>query len=79
MLYLEHHINLGFEFFYSTVDNLVCEQIDYYDYILPIYKDKVMILNMNKEFASKIWLKNMNNGIYDQIIWIDFFNNIVFP
>jgi hypothetical protein len=77
--FLEHHINIGFEFFYLIIDNLAYTQIDYMDTIADEFKNKIKLFYLDTDFVSELWKDNALNNCVDYCVFIQYFNTIVFP
>jgi len=75
--FIEHHLNIGFSFFYIIVDNICYEQEDYLQVIQEKYKKYVKIYLLDKYFDENTCnnIKNNNLNIHD--LWINYFNNII--
>ena len=75
--FIEHHLNIGFNFFYIIVDNLDFEQIDYKNIISSKYHQNIKLYNMDKNFNFKYYQELINNNGNTHNYWINYFNNVV--
>jgi hypothetical protein len=78
--FLEHHINIGFEFFYIIVDNLAYTQLNYMDTIADEFKDKIQLFYLDtSNVTQSSWKNNALNNHINYCIYIQYFNSTIFP
>ena len=75
--FIEHHLNVGFNFFYILVDNLNEEQIDYGNVIDNQFKKYVKLYIMTEHFDIDKYNKILNNTFSHHDYMILYFNEII--
>jgi hypothetical protein len=77
--FIEHHLNLGFDFFYIIIDNLDYEQINYESVIKTDYKKYIKLYNLDKNFDYEYYNNIKKQNLNPHQYWINYFNQIVLP
>lgn len=75
--FIEHHLNIGFNFFYILVDNLNEEQIDYNNIIDNKFKKYLKLYIMTKHFDIDKYNKILDNTFSHHDYFILYFNEII--
>ncbi len=75
--FIEHHLNMGFTFFYIIVDNLTYQQDNYKKIININFLKYVKLYDLNKNYNLNLYEQLKKNNSNTHIYWINYFNSIV--